>query len=134
MKSVCLCYTPSEEHFGIVPLESMYSKLPVIACNSGGPKETVIHEKTGYLCDNSAQEFSRSIQILVQDPSKKMLLGKAGRDHVGNSFSVNKFGDSLEKIVIQTKNTFNLDATITFYTCIILFGSLLPLLTLTLIL
>lgn len=36
-----LLYTPSNEHFGIVPIEAMYMKKPVIACNSGGPTETV---------------------------------------------------------------------------------------------
>lgn len=36
-----LLYTPSNEHFGIVPIESMYMRKPVIACNSGGPTETV---------------------------------------------------------------------------------------------
>lgn len=36
-----LIYTPSNEHFGIVPIEAMYMRKPVIACNSGGPTETV---------------------------------------------------------------------------------------------
>ena len=42
--STCLLYTPSNEHFGIVPIEAMFMKLPVIACASGGPLETVDHE------------------------------------------------------------------------------------------
>ena len=42
--ATCLLYTPSNEHFGIVPIEAMFMKLPVIACNSGGPLETVEHE------------------------------------------------------------------------------------------
>jgi len=36
-----------EEHFGIVPLEAMSASTPVIAVDSGGPKETVENEKTG---------------------------------------------------------------------------------------
>lgn len=42
--ATCLLYTPSNEHFGIVPIESMFMKCPVIACNSGGPLETVQDE------------------------------------------------------------------------------------------
>lgn len=38
-----LVYTPSNEHFGITPIEAMYMKKPVIACNSGGPTETVCY-------------------------------------------------------------------------------------------
>ena len=46
-ESSCLVYTPAGEHFGIVPLESMYCRTPVIAVNSGGPTETVLHGTTG---------------------------------------------------------------------------------------
>lgn len=48
-------YTPSHEHFGIVPLETMASVRPVIAVNNGGPLETVIHKETGFLCEPSAK-------------------------------------------------------------------------------
>ncbi|KAJ8543006.1 hypothetical protein K7X08_005529 [Anisodus acutangulus] len=47
-----------DEHFGIVPLEAMSSYKPVIACNSGGPVETVKNGVTGFLCDPNPQEFS----------------------------------------------------------------------------
>lgn len=36
-----LAYTPSNEHFGIVPLEAMLAGTPVLATNTGGPLETV---------------------------------------------------------------------------------------------
>ena len=44
-----LLYTPSNEHFGIVPIEAMHLGCVVIACNSGGPLESIEHEKTGFL-------------------------------------------------------------------------------------
>lgn len=44
--SKAVLYTPSEEHFGIVPLEAMAVGSPVIACDSGGPKESIIHLET----------------------------------------------------------------------------------------
>ncbi len=34
-------YTPQHEHFGIVPLEAMAARRPVVAVNSGGPVESV---------------------------------------------------------------------------------------------
>ncbi len=54
-----LLYTPDREHFGIVPLEAMSIGLPVIAVNSGGPTESVLHEKTGFLCSQDADEFAK---------------------------------------------------------------------------
>lgn len=48
--SSCILYTPINEHFGIVPLEAMSTGKPVIACNSGGPLETIVHGTTGILC------------------------------------------------------------------------------------
>eukprot|EP01046_Picozoa_sp_COSAG06_P049650 COSAG06_NODE_7689_length_2412_cov_1.330739_1_plen_206_part_10 len=40
-RATCLMYTPDREHFGIVPVEAMYAKCPVIAVNSGGPLESI---------------------------------------------------------------------------------------------
>ena len=44
-----LLYTPENEHFGIVPVEAMHLGCIVIACNSGGPLESIEDGKTGFL-------------------------------------------------------------------------------------
>ena len=65
--SSCLVYTPSFEHFGIVPVEAMYSQVPVIAVNNGGPKESIIHGETGLLCESDTLSFSKALsQLLLQ--------------------------------------------------------------------
>ena len=46
-----LLYTPENEHFGIVPIEAMYMGCIVIACNSGGPLESIANNKTGFLLE-----------------------------------------------------------------------------------
>ena len=48
----CLVYTPSDEHFGIAPLEAAMASRPTVACASGGPLETIAHGDTGLLCDD----------------------------------------------------------------------------------
>jgi alpha-1,3/alpha-1,6-mannosyltransferase len=40
-------YTPPNEHFGIVPIEALEQRRPVIVIDSGGPSETVIEDVTG---------------------------------------------------------------------------------------
>ena len=44
-----LLYTPANEHFGIVPVEAMHLGCVVIACDSGGPLESIAHGETGFL-------------------------------------------------------------------------------------
>lgn len=46
-----LIYPVADEDFGMVPVEAMSYGVPVIAHNSGGPKETVKNGKTGILFD-----------------------------------------------------------------------------------
>ncbi|KAJ7313652.1 hypothetical protein JRQ81_005232 [Phrynocephalus forsythii] len=91
--SNCLCvlYTPSNEHFGIVPLEAMYMKCPVIAVNSGGPLESVVNNETGFLCDPFPTKFSEAMEKLVKDPALKRKMGAAGRARVLETFSSEAF-------------------------------------------
>jgi alpha-1,3/alpha-1,6-mannosyltransferase len=64
-----LLYTPENEHFGIVPVEAMYMGCIVIACNSGGPLESVDHEKTGFLLSpNSTLWGEKLLLLLSADP------------------------------------------------------------------
>jgi alpha-1,3/alpha-1,6-mannosyltransferase len=88
----CLLYTPTGEHFGIVPVEAMYSRTPVIAVNSGGPTETVVHGQTGWLCDPTPQAFSQAMEEAVRGGRDlKKELGVAGRERVNRNFSFTAF-------------------------------------------
>jgi len=77
-----LVYTPSNEHFGIVPLEAMLSGVPVLAANTGGPTETVLDGRTGWLRDPAdvpgwTDVMDRVLNRLDQKELAKM--AKAGR-------------------------------------------------------
>ncbi|MFA4931051.1 MAG: glycosyltransferase [Patescibacteria group bacterium] len=47
---------PTEEDFGIVPLESMAAGTPVIAYRQGGVQESVIDKQTGVLFDHQNEQ------------------------------------------------------------------------------
>ncbi|CAH1244004.1 ALG2 [Branchiostoma lanceolatum] len=100
--STCLLYTPSNEHFGIVPLEAMYMRCPVIAVNSGGPLETVGDKETGFLCEPDAESFAAAMQKFVEDKGLSKDYGNAGRDRVEKKFSFQAFTQQLNKVVEDT--------------------------------
>lgn len=98
---ICVLYTPKDEHFGIVPLEAMAAQKPVIACNSGGPVETIRHDVTGFLCDPTPLEFSRVMSKLVSNPQIAERMGKEARQHVCETFSTKMFGQRLNRYVMD---------------------------------
>lgn len=60
-----LLYTPENEHFGIVPVEAMHMGSAVIACNSGGPLESVEDGKTGYLVPPDGEQWGRKVIAIL---------------------------------------------------------------------
>lgn len=62
-----LLYTPENEHFGIVPVEAMHLGCIVIACNSGGPLESVHDKHTGYLLPPTPALWATKINSILQD-------------------------------------------------------------------
>ncbi|XP_053121671.1 alpha-1,3/1,6-mannosyltransferase ALG2 [Hemicordylus capensis] len=95
----CVLYTPSNEHFGIVPLEAMYMRCPVIAVNSGGPLESVVNNVTGFLCDPFPTQFSEAMEKFVKDSTLKRTMGAAGRTRVLEKFSLEAFTEKLYQYV-----------------------------------
>ncbi|KAJ3361546.1 hypothetical protein HDU91_003860 [Kappamyces sp. JEL0680] len=89
--------------------------------------ETVRHGDTGFLCEPDPESFAHSIAELVGDEEKALAMGRAGRNHVAETFSLDRFGDSLEKIVYETKASNNVDAYVTWACVALLLGSILPL-------
>ncbi|KAK2746945.1 Alpha-1,3-mannosyltransferase-like protein [Myotisia sp. PD_48] len=94
-----LLYTPSHEHFGIVPVEAMHAGLPVLAVNTGGPLETIVEGNTGWLRDsNNVNEWTAVIRKVLTDmtPAQLNAMGKCGKERVEKKFSLSAMGDRLE--------------------------------------
>lgn len=95
----CVLYTPSNEHFGIVPLEAMYMTCPVIAVNSGGPLESVVNSVTGFLCDPLPNQFAEAMEKFVRDSALKRTMGAAGKARVVEKFSSEAFSEKLYQYI-----------------------------------
>jgi len=102
--AMCLIYTPTNEHFGIVPLESMYCQTPVIAVDAGGPTETIVDGVTGWLRKPESADFSKAMQGVLENQQHLPDLGLRGRHRVEKHFSFDAFGEKLENSVIDLCN------------------------------
>ena len=101
LKSTCLLYTPDNEHFGIVPVEAMHARCPVIAVNSGGPCETIVDGVTGLLQPATATDFAGAMRKFIGDGGVELRhkLGEAGNQRVQQCFSFDSFTVKLDGIV-----------------------------------
>ncbi|CAM1329056.1 ALG2 (predicted), partial [Pycnogonum litorale] len=96
-----LIYTPFFEHFGIVPLESMYMSCPVIAANCGGPMETVPDYRGGFLRDPTVEQFGEGLLKLLPDDDLISEMGEYAREHVQMYFSFSCFANTWNHIVVN---------------------------------
>jgi starch synthase len=95
------CCPSVYEPFGIINLEAMACRAPVVASATGGIKEVVVDGETGYLVpfdqdpitsfptnpEKFARDLAASINNLLSDPEKCRQFGDAGRRRVEEIFS-----------------------------------------------
>jgi starch synthase len=95
------CCPSVYEPFGIINLEAMACRAPVVASATGGIKEVVVDDKTGYLVpfdqdpvtsfprepETFARDLGTRINELLKDPEKCRRFGDAGRRRVEDIFS-----------------------------------------------
>lgn len=99
--SKCLLYTPSNEHFGIVPVEAMYSGLPVVAVKSGGPKESVIHGKTGFLCPSDEVEFSKAVYSILNSENDNNTTTTSPQENQNYQINITEVKDFSKNYVME---------------------------------
>ncbi len=94
-------YTAIHESYGLIPLESMKNGTPIIAFE-GGPSETIIDGKTGYIIKNlNISKFSEKALTLLNDSKLIQEFSKASIEHVKNNYNIN---ESVSKLIIIFKN------------------------------
>lgn len=75
-------------------IEYMAMEKPVITTDTeGGSKELVIHEKTGYIVENSISDISNLIQKLLDNPGLKERMGFEGKKRISEHFNMEIIGE-----------------------------------------
>lgn len=99
--SIDIAVVPSTEPepFGMVAIEAMLAKKPVVAANHGGLTETVLNNETGFLFEpNNQQKLADSISNLIEDKNIRIAFGEKGYERVHLYFSLEKHVNEFETI------------------------------------
>jgi len=87
------------EGFSNAIIEAMAAGKPVVAANSGGNPEAVLHQETGLLfkpCDS--QSLADALEQLIEDKNLRERMGKKGKDRVKQDFSFDKMIEKNEEL------------------------------------
>jgi phosphatidyl-myo-inositol dimannoside synthase len=92
---------PSQgEGFGLVYLEAMACRKPVIGGAHGGAPEVIEDGVTGYLVQHGdAVQLAICIETLLTDPAHAREMGTRGRQRVERDFRFNAFAKTLKRIL-----------------------------------
>ncbi len=91
-------YTAIDEPFGLIPLESMIYGTPVIAFK-GGPSETIINGKTGYVVRyNEINDFAEKAIKIIKNKAYKDSFSKYVENEIIKNFSFKESYLKLESI------------------------------------
>jgi len=85
------------EDLGLIPFEAGMSKKPIISINEGGPKETIIDGKSGFLVEENG--FAEKMLYLVEHPDEAEKMGKEGYKNIKTNFSKKKFFERYDRAI-----------------------------------
>lgn len=87
------------EIFGIVVLEAFACGLPVIASSTGGLKEIIKQNTTGFLFQSgNIEELTQKLKMLLMNHNLRQELGKNASNYVATHFSVETSSNRLQEI------------------------------------
>ena len=93
MASLDVMLTPSIcfETFGMMNLEAMEYRKPVVATSFGGCPEVVLDGETGLVANPfQVEEFAESIARLLRDPDLRARLGERGHERLEQHFNIER--------------------------------------------
>ncbi len=94
------------EPFGLVYLEAMAMKRPVVALESGGAPEVVEHGKSGLLCPpGDPQSLANGLLTLLRDPALRARMGEYGRRQVETRFTPARMAAETAQIYLELEGS-----------------------------
>ncbi len=80
------------EPFGLVAIEAMMAKKPVVGANHGGLTEIILNNETGFLVEpKSVSDLKKALMHLIENPSLRKEMGEKGFERAVMEFSEQKY-------------------------------------------
>lgn len=80
-------------------IEASIAGLPIVTSNVNGASDVVIHDRSGYICDDySLAAFVDYLSLLIEDRSKSFSFGQVGKETSLQKFDINKISFQLNNL------------------------------------
>jgi len=88
-----------EEALSVALMEAQASGLPAVATKVGGVSEVVMDGVSGYLVQpGDAEAMAEKLDLLVNDPERRRIMGMAGRKMVEEKYDIRKLNKKLVEL------------------------------------
>lgn len=94
------------ETFGLVNLEAMEYKLPIVSTDEGGIPDVVVHGENGLICEKqNALSLAKALKMLIEDENMRVRYGENGYKKFKSEFTLDcfekNFTKCLQKIIFE---------------------------------
>lgn len=91
------CLPTVREPFGIVFIEAMKYRLPIVANKIGSIPDLVINDYNGFLIDNNVRQYTDILCKLLSNPEKCQQMGENGYQYFKSNFTWDEVGKKITK-------------------------------------
>jgi len=99
MMSIVMHASIEPEPFGMVVLEAMAQRKPIVGSRAGGVVEMVVEGQTGYTFPpGDHAELARRLIELLGDPARASRMGDAGYQRLLDSFSIEQYMNGIHSV------------------------------------
>jgi glycosyltransferase involved in cell wall biosynthesis len=104
-RCLAVVFTAPNEDWGVVPLEAMASGAPVLAVDAGGPRESIVHNVTGWLLSPQPWAFAEQMRKVAADTSTGTLVSRRALRRRAQQFAADSFVTRLDDVMEEVALT-----------------------------
>lgn len=94
------CLPSRHEPFGIVLLEAMAAKLPIVATDSEGPKEIIRHQESGVIVPrNNPEAMADALQAVLENEYTAREMARSAYDAVKTRYSMEYVSQRIDLVL-----------------------------------